>query len=224
LGAEALARWQSEKLGFIYPNEFIGLAEEYKKVFLIDYKIAEETLKFIKKIPEKYLNENNFKISFNISLQTFEREDFLDTITNLIDKYEISSKNIEVELTETILALNLSTVIEKINELKKKKIHVSIDDFTAGNSSVSLLSILPVDTIKFDKSILDRITDENNIAQNIYKGLIDMVKTADFKIVSEGIETQEQLDFLKKNMVKTGQGYIFSKPITEKEFLALIQL
>ncbi|MGL5000045.1 MAG: EAL domain-containing protein [Cetobacterium sp.] len=224
LGAEALARWQSEKLGFIYPNEFIGLAEEYKKVFLIDYKIAEETLKFIKKIPEKYLNENNFKISFNISLQTFEREDFLDTITNLIDKYEIDSKNIEVELTETILALNLSTVIEKINELKKKKIHVSIDDFTAGNSSVSLLSILPVDTIKFDKSILDRITDENNIAQNIYKGLIDMVKTADFKIVSEGIETQEQLDFLKKNMVKTGQGYIFSKPITEKEFLALIQL
>ncbi|MGL6169369.1 MAG: EAL domain-containing protein, partial [Fusobacteriaceae bacterium] len=162
--------------------------------------------------------------SFNISLQTFERDDFLNVVIGLIEKYEINPKYIEVELTETILALNLSIVINKITELKKRGIQISIDDFTAGNSSVSLLSILPVDTIKFDKSILDRVTNENNMAENIYKGLITMVKTGNFKIVSEGIETEEQLEFLKKNMVGTGQGYLFSKPITEEAFLTLIEV
>ena len=106
---------------------------------MIDYKIAEETLKFINKIPKSYLSKENFRISFNISLQTFEREDFLKTIVSLIEKHKIDPKLLEIELTETILGLNLTTIIEKINHLKIKGIEVSIDDFTAGNSSASLL-------------------------------------------------------------------------------------
>lgn len=218
LGAEALARWEEKTLGIIYPNEFISIAEELNKVYLIDYKIAEETFKFIKKIPKEY---NDFRISFNISLQTFEREDFLKVIENLIKKYKVDPKLLEIELTETILGLNLVTIIEKINYLKKIGISVSIDDFTAGNSSISLLSVLPVDIIKFDKSILDRIGTDNTVANKIYKGLIEIVNASDFKIVAEGIETEEQLEFLKINNVEVGQGYIFSKPISEKEFFKL---
>ena len=208
----------------IYPDEFIFIAEELKRVYLIDYKIAEETLKFINKTPKIYLLKNNFRISFNISLQTFEREDFFNTIVNLIEKYEINPELLEVELTETILGLNLPTIIEKINYLKEKGIQVSIDDFTAGNSSVSLLSILPVDIIKFDKSILDRIDSNNNVAMKVYKGLINIVKESDFKIVAEGIETDEQLKFLKLHEVDIGQGYIFSKPIPEMDFITLLEL
>ncbi|MGL4801313.1 EAL domain-containing protein [Cetobacterium sp.] len=223
LGAEALARWQDNSLGAIYPDEFIFIAEELKRVYLIDYKIAEETLKFINKIPKIYLLSDNFRISFNISLQTFEREDFLNTIINLIEKYKINPEVLEVELTETILGLNLPTIIEKINHLKAKGIQVSIDDFTAGNSSVSLLSILPVDIIKFDKSILDRVDSNNKVATEVYKGLINIVKGSNFKIVAEGIETNEQLDFLKSHKVDIGQGYIFSKPISEIDFLKLLE-
>ncbi|MGL5753743.1 MULTISPECIES: EAL domain-containing protein [Bacteria] len=223
LGAEALARWQDNSLGAIYPDEFIFIAEELKRVYLIDYKIAEETLKFINKIPKIYLLSDNFRISFNISLQTFERKDFLNTIINLIEKYKINPEVLEVELTETILGLNLPTIIEKINHLKAKGIQVSIDDFTAGNSSVSLLSILPVDIIKFDKSILDRVDSNNKVATEVYKGLINIVKGSNFKIVAEGIETNEQLDFLKSHKVDIGQGYIFSKPISEIDFLKLLE-
>lgn len=223
LGAEALARWKNDSLGMIFPDEFIFIAEELKRVFLIDYKIAEETLKFINEIPKKYLSKDSFRISFNISLQTFERDDFLDTIVNLIEKYEVDPKLLEVELTETILGLNLTTIIEKINHLKIRGIQVSIDDFTAGNSSVSLLSILPVDIIKFDKSILDRVDSNNKVATEVYKGLINIVKGSNFKIVAEGIETNEQLEFLKKHGVDIGQGYIFSRPISDKDFIELLQ-
>lgn len=86
LGAEALAKWKSNSLGMIFPDEFIFIAEKLKRVSLIDYKIAEETLKFINEILKKYLLKDSFRISFNISLQTFERDDFLDTIVNLIEK------------------------------------------------------------------------------------------------------------------------------------------
>ncbi len=223
LGAEALARWKNDSLGMIFPDEFIFIAEELKRVFLIDYKIAEETLKFINKIPKKYLLKDSFRISFNISLQTFERDDFLDTIVNLIEKYEVDPKLLEVELTETILGLNLTTIIEKINHLKIRGIQVSIDDFTAGNSAISLLSILPVDIIKFDKSILDRVDSNNKVAAEVYKGLVNMVKGSNFKIVAEGIETNEQLEFLKEHGVDVGQGYIFSRPISDKEFIELLQ-
>lgn len=132
-------------------------------------------------------------------------------------------KLLEVELTETILGLNLITIIEKINHLKIRGIQVLIDDFTAGNSSVSLLSILPVDIIKFDKSILDRVDSNNKVATEVYKGLINIVKGFNFKIVAEGIETNEQLEFLKKNGVDIGQGYIFSRPISDKDFIELLQ-
>lgn len=157
IGAEALARWEDNELGTIYPNEFIPLAEKMKIVHIIDYKIAEETLKFIKRIPKKYLDENNFRISFNISLQTFEQENFLITIEEMIKKYQVDPKYVEVELTETILALNMGVIIEKIKRLRERNIAVSIDDFTAGNASFSFLSVLPINTIKFDKSILDLV-------------------------------------------------------------------
>lgn len=222
LGAEALARWQNESLGAIYPDEFIFIAEKLKKVYLIDYKIAEESLKFLNKMSQTYLLENNFRISFNISLQTFERDDFLKTIVTLIEKYKIDPNLLEIELTETILGLNLTTIIEKINHLKTIGFQVSIDDFTAGNSSVSLLSVLPVDIIKFDKSILDRVNPNNKVATDVYKGLINIIKGSNFKIVAEGIETNEQLNFLKSNKVDIGQGYIFSKPLSKEDFFKLI--
>lgn len=221
IGAEALARWEDKELGTIYPNEFIPLAEKMKIVHIIDYKIAEETLKFIKKIPKKYLDENNFRISFNISLQTFEQENFLKILETMIKKYEVDTKYIEVELTETVLGLNMGVIIEKIKRLRERNIAVSIDDFTAGNASFSFLSILPINTIKFDKSILD-LVPQNSSANKIYEGLINIIKMLDFKIVAEGIETVEQSLFLKKNGVTIGQGYLFSRPLSEKIFLKLL--
>lgn len=220
IGAEALARWQDESLGFISPGEFIQIAEEINLIHLIDYKIAGEAIKFAKKLKKNNLIDFNFKMSFNLSMKSLERDDVVFVIKALLKENGISGDFIEIEITESIFSTNLKTTLEKINELKKINISFSMDDFTAGHSTVSLLPLIPLDVIKFDKGILDAIgTKGDLVASNIYMALIGLIKDLNLKIVSEGIETKLQLEFLEKANVDIGQGYIFSKPIKDLEFI-----
>ena len=220
IGAEALARWQDESLGFISPGEFIQIAEEINLIHLIDYKIAGEAIKFAKKLKKNNLIDFNFKMSFNLSMKSLERDDVVFVIKALLKENGISGDFIEIEVTESIFSTNLKTTLEKINELKKINISFSMDDFTAGHSTVSLLPLIPLDVIKFDKGILDAIgTKGDLVASNIYMALIGLIKDVNLKIVSEGIETKLQLEFLEKANVDIGQGYIFSKPIEDLNFI-----
>ncbi|WP_297406494.1 EAL domain-containing protein [uncultured Cetobacterium sp.] len=223
IGGEALARWITTDLGFISPAEFIPIAEKIKQIYLIDYKIAEETIKTIKKWKDLNLINKNFKLSFNISMETFEREDIVNTLTTLLDKYNISGEYIEIEITESILSSNLNKTLEKLKLIKNLNIQISIDDFTAGHSTATLLTCLPIDIVKFDKSILDIIVESNSYNHSIYKNLISLVKDLNLKIVAEGIETEYQLKFLKDNNIDIGQGYLFSKPIPSIDFENLLQ-
>lgn len=223
IGCEALARWSNKKLGFISPGEFIPIAENIKQIHLIDFKIAEESIKIIKYWKQNNLVPNNFKLSFNVSMQTFETKDFIIKLESLLKKYNIPGNYIEIEITESILSSNLNITLEKLNSIKELGIQVSIDDFTAGHSTASLLPYLPVDIIKFDKSILDIINDKNIYNHSIYKNLITLVKDLNLKIVAEGIETDYQLNFLKENKVDMGQGFLFSKPISKHDFENLLK-
>ncbi|MGL5780788.1 EAL domain-containing protein [Cetobacterium sp.] len=220
IGAEALARWKDEKLGFISPVEFISIAEEINLIHLIDYKIANDSMVFVKKLKTNKLIDENFKMSFNLSMKSLERDDVVSVIKTLLKENKISGEYIEIEITESIFSTNLKTTLEKINELKRMNISLSMDDFTAGHSTVSLLPILPLDVVKFDKGILDAIgTKGDLVASNIYMALIGLIKDLNLKIVSEGIETKLQLEFLEKANVDIGQGYIFSKPIEGLNFI-----
>ena len=220
IGAEALARWSDEKLGFISPGEFIAIAEEINLIHLIDYKIASDAISFVKKLKENGYINDNFKMSFNLSMKSLERDDVVSIIKNLLKENGISGDYMEIEITESIFSTNLKTTLEKINELKKINISFSMDDFTAGHSTVSLLPLIPLDVIKFDKGILDAIgTKGDLVASNIYMALVGLIKDLNLKIVSEGIETKLQLEFLEKANVDIGQGYIFSKPIEDLEFI-----
>lgn len=220
VGAEVLARWKDEKLGFISPGEFIPIAEEINLIHLIDYKIANEGIKFINILKKNNLIDENFRISFNLSMKSLERDDVVSVIKALLKESKVSGDYMEIEITESIFSTNLKTTLEKINELKKMNISLSMDDFTAGHSTVSLLPILPLDVVKFDKGILDAIgTKGDLVASNIYMALIGLIKDLNLKIVSEGIETKLQLEFLEKANVDIGQGYIFSKPIEDLNFI-----
>ncbi|MEG0236669.1 EAL domain-containing protein, partial [Cetobacterium sp.] len=191
IGAEALARWKDEKLGFISPVEFISIAEEINLIHLIDYKIANDSMVFVKKLKTNKLIDENFKMSFNLSMKSLERDDVVSVIKTLLKENKISGEYIEIEITESIFSTNLKTTLEKINELKRMNISLSMDDFTAGHSTVSLLPILPLDVVKFDKGILDAIgTKGDLVASNIYMALIGLIKDLNLKIVSEGIETK----------------------------------
>nr|WP_307776030.1 EAL domain-containing protein [uncultured Cetobacterium sp.] len=223
IGMEALARWSTNDLGKIFPDEFIPLAEITKNIHVVDFKIAEEAMIFIKKLKKEKLVDDNFKISFNISMETFERDDVIDTINDLLTIHNIPGEWLEVEVTETILSSNLNKTISKLNKLRELKIQISIDDFIAGHSSVNLLTVLPIDVVKIDKSILDGVCSGNYNSHSIYKNLIQLINDLNLKIVSEGIETQCQLDFLKENGVEIGQGFIFSRPLDKNESLNFIK-
>ncbi|MGL5000443.1 MAG: EAL domain-containing protein, partial [Cetobacterium sp.] len=219
VGAESLARWQDSNLGFISPLEFINIAEKIDLIYLIDFEIATQAIKFIKYLKEKELVDNEFIISFNLSMKTLEREDVVTKIKDLISKNEVLGSWLEVEITESIFSTNLKVTLEKLEELKSLGISLAMDDFTAGHSTVSLLPLLPLDVVKFDKAILDSIgTKDDIVASNIYSTLIQLVKALKFQVVAEGIETDLQLKFLEKISVDVGQGYIFSKPISNIEF------
>lgn len=221
IGGETLARWKVEELGFISPGEFIPIAESLNLVYLIDYIMAEESIRVIKSWKETGLINNEFKLSFNLSMQTFEREDVVIKLKKLLEKYDVLGSYLEVEVTESILSSNLEKTLKKLEEIKELGIEISIDDFTAGHSTAGLLPYLPVDIVKFDKSILDIVTKENSYNNSIYKNLINLVKDLHLKIVAEGIETKYQLEFLKENKVDIGQGFLFSKPLIKEEFEAL---
>lgn len=219
IGGESLARWVSDNLGFISPAEFIPIAENINLIHLVDYKIADETIKYVKYLKENNLVDDNFKLSFNLSMKSLEKDDVVQNIKELLEKNDVPGKWLEVEITESIFSKNLKTTLLKIDELKRLGLSLAMDDFTAGHSTVSLLPLLPLEVVKFDKGILDAIgTKDNLVASNIYSALIGLVKDLNVVIVAEGIETEEQLLFLHNSNVRIGQGYIFSKPITKDEF------
>lgn len=217
VGAEALCRWENEELGFISPTEFISLAEDLKIIHSIDFKIAEETIKTLKEWIENNKISKDFRLSFNLSMQTFDRDDIVSTIEFLLNKYGVSGKNLEIEITESTLSTNISKTLEKLKYLKELDISIALDDFTAGYSTTALLPVLPIDIVKFDKSLIDLFENNRKKGTIIYKTLIKMTKDLNLTTVAEGIELKEQYLFLKKEKIDIIQGYYFGKPV-KKDF------
>ncbi len=217
VGAEVLARWKNNILGEIYPNEFIPIAEELKIIDTIDFKVAEEAIKISKEWIATGKVKDDFVISFNFSMLTLEKKDVVERVLKLLKKYSLNGKNIEIELTESIFSSDLKELMEKIKKLRDNKINISLDDFTAGHSTAAILPILDIQTVKFDRTLLESVSKSKK-GKIMYESLIKVIKSLNLKMVSEGIETQEELEFLKKNGIFVGQGYLFSKPVSKKLF------
>ncbi|MGL5230192.1 MAG: EAL domain-containing protein [Cetobacterium sp.] len=216
IGAEALARYTSKELGVISPMEFIPISETNNFVTEIDFKIIEESFIFVKSQLNSNLSLDNFKISFNLSIETFNNCDFIKRIEELLKKYNISGYHFEAEITESIFISNTDIIIEKLHVLKKLGFEVSIDDFTAGHCTARLLPLLPIDTIKFDKSLLDSIKENKDKGMVVYKHLFLLMKELNLKVVAEGVESKNQLNYLKELGVTFAQGYYISKPLSNK--------
>ena len=218
IGAEALARYKSLELGPIGPFEFIPIAEKYNFIHKVDYKIAKESIVYVRDLINSGIELDNFRISFNISMKTFKRNDLITIISGLLSYFKVPGKYIEVEITESIFVLDMKDLVTKLKALKNLGIQISLDDFTAGHSTAGLLPLLPIDVVKFDKSLLDSLEVNQEKSMIVYKNLTSLIKDLNFKIVSEGVETKEQLEFLKFLDVDYAQGYYFSKPISKDEF------
>ena len=220
-GVEALIRWKDNKSDkMIRPDVFIPIAEKNGTIVPIGTWVMEESIRIYTKWKEKY--NYPMLISLNVSAIQYKQPDFVDKVLNILDKYKVSPNEIELEITESILIDDFKEITEKLSILRNIGIRISLDDFGTGYSSLSYLKRLPINTLKIDKSFIDTlITDENT--RIITESIIYMVKKLGFETIAEGVETQEQYDYLSAIDCDNIQGYYLGKPMPPEDIEKLIE-
>lgn len=215
-GAEALVRWFHPDRGIIYPSDFIPLFERNGNIIQLDLYVFEKVCEYQKQRIDS--GKKLFTISVNLSRVHFRNLNYLRPFIELKNKYNIPDGVIELELTESIFFDNqqIELVKNAINQMHSYGFLCSLDDFGVGFSSLGLLKEFNVDAIKLDRKFFEDIT--NSKSQNIIISFIDLAKRLNIHVVAEGIETSEQLNFLKSVNCDMVQGYIFSKPLPLNEF------
>ena len=220
IGAEALVRWQKPDGSFVYPDEFIPLIERSGQVIDVDYYVYREVFQFLaRRIKE---GKKVVPISMNVSRVHLQKMHILQYVKELLEEFPIPCSMVEFELTESIYLDNTEQALELIKGLHKMGIKVSMDDFGSGYSSLNLLSKLPIDIIKLDKVFLK----EGEMQENdriIISCVVDMAKKLKITSLCEGVETQEQSDYLKEVGCQMQQGFYFSRPIPQEVFENLIE-
>ena len=215
IGMETLIRWNHPKLGFIMPSEFISIAEETGLIIPIDRFMMKKTLQIIKKWIDEGLHIG--VLSLNLSIKQLEDISCIETLRAILSNHNIEAKYLELEITESQIMSNPKSAIEMLNHIKELGISLSVDDFGTGYSSLSYLKRLPIDTLKIDRSFISELPqDKEDVA--IVKAIIALAQSLNMNTVAEGVETQEQLDFLVSQGCYNIQGYYYSKPLPEDEY------
>ena len=214
-GAEALVRWIHPTEGFIPPNKFIPIFERNGFILKLDDYMLEEIAKQQAQWIEQ--GQNIVPISVNISRAHFAKEGLAEHISGIVDKYNVPHQFIELELTESAFFDDKEILINTVKKLRESGFIVSMDDFGAGYSSLNSLKELQLDVLKLDADFF-RGVDAVERGMLIVSEIIDLAKKLNMKIVAEGIESREQVDFLAEQECDLIQGYFFAKPMPISEF------
>ena len=212
IGFEALIRWRHPEKGLIMPSNFIPTAESNECIFDIGKYVIKKVFEQTSKWNQNY--NKNLVASINLSPKEFERKKLIPLIKDTLEKFNLSSDLIIVEITENTF---LNNNMNQIKKLKDLGIKVSIDDFGTGYSSLSYLQEYPIDSIKIDKSFVRNINKDNQ-KKILSNSIISLAKNLNLDIVTEGIENKKELDFFINKKCTKFQGYYFSKPITANNF------
>ena len=213
IGFEALVRWQHPTKGIIPPNLFIPIAEQTSLISDIGRVVIQQTAKQIREW--NLLGFDHIQVSVNVVAQQLQRGQLLQDLDDAINTYQISGASLELEITESSLVENSTTVKSLLDEIKQRDIHIALDDFGTGYSSLSYLTDFPIDILKIDRSFISKIG--NTKQEAIVSAMIAMGKAMDMTVVAEGIETEQQLEYLKNLNCDIAQGYLFSRPLPESE-------
>ena len=218
-GVEALIRWKDSDGKMISPAVFIPIAEKIGTIVPIGCWVIEESIKNYAAWKKKY--SVDMILSLNISAIQYKRHEFIDNLMSIIRKYDVNPNDIELEITESVLIDNFIEMTEKLHVLREYGLRISLDDFGTGYSSLSYLKGLPIDTLKIDKSFVDTMLTDKN-ARIIMDSIVYMVKKLGFETIAEGVETQEQFDYLKSIECDCIQGYLLGKPLPGDELEKLL--
>jgi diguanylate cyclase (GGDEF)-like protein len=218
-GLEALLRWNNPILGSVSPIKFIPIAEETRLIIPLGNWVLNEACRVLRKIQDYGYPE--LTVSVNISTLQLLQSDFIHIVDQTLREWGIASHLIELEITETILIESFDTIWPKLKIFDDMNIRIALDDFGKGYSSLFYLKQMPISTLKVDKSFVDHITskDDNDLTEHI----ITMGKSMNMCVIAEGVETVEQLEYLKEHDCDKIQGYLFSRPIPETDLYSLLE-
>ena len=216
IGAEALARWQHPDLGLIMPSKFIPVAEQTGLILRLSELILEAVCHQMRSWKE--LDINYGFIAVNLSPQHFRPDsNLIETLTKVLQENGIEPEHLELELTESIIMQNAEFTINVLSKLQTMGVKVAIDDFGTGYSSLSYLKHFPVNTLKIDRCFIQDVTSDRHDA-TISLAIIDLAHSLSLQVIAEGVETMEQVQFLKEHSCDQIQGYFFSPPLPNLEF------
>ena len=219
--AEALVRLTDDSGNIISPAEFIPILEETGAIIKIGDYIIEKVFEFIHKYKNDLKKSGLQSIAINVSPTQYTSKGFADRVISLAKKFDIDPKSIILEITEEVVVGNIDNVIDVMQQLTEYGFKFSIDDFGTGYSSLRYLKNLPLGELKIDKSFIDEITTDNK-ANALVKTIIDMAHNFKLDIVAEGVESESQFNILTQYKCELYQGYLFSKPLPEDDFLSKI--
>ena len=221
VGMEALIRWQHPHQGLIAPDHFIRVAEETGLIIPIGKWVLQEACKQTQLLHTSGVPP--IHISVNLSARQLEDPDLVQMVAQVLKETELEPTLLDLEITESMLMSDMDRVIQTLEELSALGVTISIDDFGTGYSSLAYIKRFPISTLKIDRSFI-RDTPENKDDVSITIAIINMAYALGLKTVAEGVETKEQLDFLKQYKCNLIQGNYFSKPIAFNEIVKLFQI
>lgn len=217
VGSEALVRWQHPELGVLPPAKFIGVAEDTGLIVDIGDMVMRTACLQTRRWQDEGLGR--LRIAVNISARHFQQPNFLKKIGQILDETKLDPQCLELELTETSIMENAESATNLLTEIRKLGVKIAIDDFGTGYSSLSYLKHLPIDTVKLDRSFVNGATTDPDDAA-LVMAIITLAHNLRLKVIAEGVETAEQLSFLRLLKCDEGQGYLFSKPVPPDVFAA----
>lgn len=216
VGAEALIRWTHPELGVVSPMEFISVAEQSGQILTLSQWVLRTALQYLKSLLDQ--GHAPFVMAVNLSAVDFQQVDLPEQVMKIVQETNVSPEFLALELTESVAMANPEMAIEMMSKLIAKGIKIAIDDFGTGYSSLSYLKKLNASKVKIDQSFIRELTHNNDEDRAIVKAIISLTNSLGLKVIAEGVETKEQLEFLRAEGCDQIQGYYFSKPLSADDF------
>jgi diguanylate cyclase (GGDEF)-like protein/PAS domain S-box-containing protein len=218
---EALLRWEHPTRGMISPAKFIPIAEEIGLITSIGRWVLEQACRQARQW-ELEMPNRRLGISVNVSARQLQYSDWVESVREVLDQTQLTPTRLKLELTESLMMLDFEGVIAKLQQLKARGVRFAVDDFGIGYSSMSYLDNLPIDTLKIDRSFIQRL-DKKADSDVVIQAIINLAKTLNLTVTVEGVETLKQWDLLKQMGADFGQGFFIAKPLTASEIEEMLQ-
>ena len=215
VGMEALLRWHHPERGLMLPDSFLSLAEERGFIVLIGDWALRTACFEAKRICEA--GHPDFRVAVNISPRQFREESLVSTIETALRDSGLPPRNLEIEITETVAMENVELTLVLLKRLRQLGVSVAIDDFGTGHSSLNYLKRFPIDTLKIDRSFVEDLPDRFEDAA-IVRAVLELARGLDLRVVAEGVETNEQLEFLRMHECREVQGFLLGEPVPIEQF------